>query len=93
MSKYLLFQPGVSYILSEKFNQDPLKSFFGMQRIRGGSNDNPNVVTFLKNTNTLRLQGSAALKPLRGNSQRDHKENTAPLVVDSTPLPKRARKN
>ena len=92
MVPYLLDVPGVSYVLTERFNQDPLESFFGKQRMRGGYNDNPNVKTFLKNTQSLRVQGSVALKPMRGNCRRSKgKENT--IAVDSTPLPERARKS
>ena len=40
--------PGVKYFLSEKLCQDPLESFFGNQRMHGGSNDNPNVATFVQ---------------------------------------------
>ena len=30
---------GVSFFLSEKLSQDPLESFFGIQRMRGRSNE------------------------------------------------------
>ena len=63
LTKYLLALPGVRYVLSEKFCQDPLESFFGKQRMRGGYNDNPNVQMFLKNTISLRIQGSLASNP------------------------------
>lgn len=72
-------------MLSERFCQDPLESFFGKQRYRGGFGDNPSVKEFLDNTVSLRVQGSAALEPLRGNCAR--KRPTA----DDTPLPKRRR--
>jgi len=41
MAKFLLSQPGVNFILSERFSQDPLEVFFGEQRAQGGQNDNP----------------------------------------------------
>lgn len=88
LTEYLLGLPGVRYILSEKFCQDPLESFFGKQRMRGGYNDNPNVQTFLKNTVSLRVQGSLASKPFKGNCTSREKNS---LAVDSTPLPKRRR--
>ena len=37
----LLKIPGVTYLLSEVFSQDPLERYFSKQRHRGGSNDNP----------------------------------------------------
>ena len=40
-AKQLLFVDGVDYVLSDKFNQDPLEENFGKQKARGGSNKNP----------------------------------------------------
>ena len=85
----LVSYPGVSYVLSEKLCQDPLESFFGKQRMRGGYCDNPTVQSFLKGTTSLRVQGSMATKPTRGNCRRG-KENEEE-AVDDTPLPKRKR--
>ena len=81
--------PGVQYFLSEKFCQDPLESYFGKQRYKGGRSDNPSVKEFIDNSVSLRVQGSAALEPLRGNCSR--KRQHRPLQVDETPLPKRPR--
>ena len=61
MTTLLFAVPGVRYLLSEKFTQDPLESFFGKQRYKGGWNDNPSVKEFMDNTVSLRIQGSAAL--------------------------------
>ena len=65
LTRYLLSHLGVQYFLSEKLTQDPLESFFGRQRMRGGYNENPNVQSFLYGSNSLRVQGSAALKVIR----------------------------
>ena len=35
-ARFLLQQPGVKFLLSERFCQDPLEAFFGHQRARGG---------------------------------------------------------
>ena len=35
-------------------SQDPLEKFFGCQRMRGGTHDNPSVQEFCKNTQALR---------------------------------------
>ena len=88
---YLLDFPGVKYILSEKLCQDPLESFFGKQRMRGGYSDNPTVSSFLKGTVSLRVQGSMAMKPTRGNCRRGKENNDDNEKVDDTPLPKRKR--
>ena len=86
LTKYLFTLPGVEVLLSERFNQDPLESFFGKQRQRGGGSDNPNVAQFLTGTSSLRLQRSVALQPLRGNTRRKRQSID---VADDTPLPKR----
>lgn len=88
LAQSLLALPEVSYLLSEKFCQDPIESFFGKQRGHGGRNENPSVKQFLENTNSLRMQGSAALEPLRGNCRKRAASCSAP---DNTPLPKRKR--
>ena len=89
----LLAVPNVSYVLSERFCQDPLESFFGKQRYHGGWNDNPSAKQFLENNASIRVQGSAALAPLRGNSYQSRKSSTRSPndIVDSAPLPKRRR--
>ena len=56
MTRYLLALPGVKFVLSERFFQNPLEAFFGKQRAQGGRNDNPTVQQFLKNTVSLRSQ-------------------------------------
>lgn len=89
MCKYLLKLPGAKAVLSERFNQDPLESFFGKQRSHGGHNDNPTVRDFVYNTTSLRVQGSLAKDPVRGNCRRRPRRED---VIDDIPLPKRRRK-
>ena len=60
-----LFKIGVSCFLSEKLSQDPLEKFFGCQR-QSGTNDNPTVAQFLKNTQNLRVINSICLKEVTG---------------------------
>ena len=88
LTKYLLAQTGVRFILSERFNQDPLESHFGKQRQMKGGNDNPTAAQFNFNENSLRLLGSQALAPVSGNCKR--LQNTR--EIDHTPLPKRKRR-
>lgn len=89
VTKMLLSLPGVQFLLSEKFCQDPLESYFGKQCYKGGRSDNPSVKEFIDNAVSLRVQGSAALEPLRGNCSK--KRQPGPLQVDESPLPKRPR--
>ena len=61
MAQFLLSQKEGLCLLSERFNQDPLESFFGQQRARGGRCDNPNVKNFLYNTQAIRVQRTLAI--------------------------------
>ena len=63
---YLFKIKGVSCFLSEKLSQDPLEKFFGCQR-QSGTNDNPTVAQFLKNTQNLRVINSICLHEVTGN--------------------------
>ena len=80
------------FLLSERFSQDPLENYFGKQWSRGGRNENPTVKRCLVNAAALRVQGSTAIDPVRGNCRRkrwmDIDQST---VIDSAPLPKRKR--
>ena len=89
LSTILLAVPGVQYILPEKLNQDPIERFFGKQREAGGHNDNHTVQGFCSNTVSLRVQGSAALEPVRGNCEAKKKEDS--FYELAAPLPKRKR--
>ena len=53
----LLRFPGVKYLLSEVFSQDPLERYFSRQRHRGGSNKNHSKSGPLQRYNT----GAAAV--------------------------------
>ena len=55
--RYLL-NAGMPYMLTERFNQDLVKEYFGRHRNLGRRNDNPNVYQFGYQANTIRLQRS-----------------------------------
>ena len=61
LSKSLLTSGERRFLLSKRFNQDPLEAFFGQQRARGGRCDNPTVGRFLTNTQAIRVSRSLAL--------------------------------
>ena len=86
MAKFLLSQTGVDYILSERFCQDPLEVLGGKQHAQGGRNDNPMSQQFLKNTVSIRVQGTIATDPARENNR---KQPTPQIEIDETPLPRR----
>lgn len=94
VTKYLLNLPGVEkhYVLSECFSQDPLENYFGQVRARGGRCENPTVRGCLESAQSLRVQGSLALQPVRGNSSRKRRLFPGPEHIDSEPLQKKPRK-
>ena len=75
--------------LSQRICQDPLERFFGIQRQRGGVNDNPNVAEFTKNTQAIRFMNTMChTKLFKGNCRGSEGELPA---MCSAPLPKRRR--
>ena len=64
---YLFKIKGVTHFLSEKLSQDPLEKFFGCQRQKGRSNENPMVGKFFKNTYSLRVINSINVREITGN--------------------------
>ncbi len=71
----------------------PIRLFFGCQRQRGGTGDNPSAREFYNNSQALRVVDSFCRGPVRGNCREPGKrlkENMPP--IDNTPLAKR-RKN
>ena len=78
--------PGVKVFLSEKLSQDTLEKFFGCQRQRGGTSDDPTVAEFLKNTNALRVINTVCRNVSHGNC-RANKQICDP-EKENTPLPK-----
>ena len=67
-----------------------MELFFGKRHAQGGHNDNLTVHQFLKNTVSLRIQGTVATYPTRGNCKLGFtfKDDT---TIDETPLPKRRK--
>ena len=74
--------------LSERLSQDPLENFFGCQRQRRGTGDDPTVVEFVKNTNALKVidtvcgkvSGVVSRGNCRGNKESiDEKKENTPL--------------
>ena len=64
LAPQLLKLPGVEYLLSEVFSQDPLERYFARQRHKGRSNDNPAAHQVPLNAMTL-LQQQAVYKDLK----------------------------
>ena len=51
-----LLQNGCIFILTERFCQDPVEEYFGIQKQLGRTNDNPDMKKFSYNDNTVRIQ-------------------------------------
>lgn len=87
---YILSQPGVKYFLSEKICQDPLEKYFGCQRQRGKTNDNPTVAEVFKNTDALRVIGNININSFAGNC-RGKKSSSTFVAKDTSTLQKREK--
>ena len=91
--RYLFSLPCVSgrYLLSECFSQDPLENYFGQLRSRGGFCTNPTLQSCLQSSQSIRVQGSLSMLPVRGNWSKKRRLFNEEEVVDDTPLKKRPR--
>ena len=74
--------------LSRNLCQDPLENFFGCQRQRGRSNENPSVAEFYSNTQALRVVNSLCRPSIRANC---HDQKTEPVTSSPPQKRKRAR--
>jgi hypothetical protein len=83
--RYILTKPGIDVFLSNKLCQDPLEKFFGQQRQRGRTNENPNARDFAKNMQALRVVNGVCSQ-IKGNC---HAGNNELSNDDMGPLPKR----
>lgn len=70
--------------------QDPLENFFGCQRQRGRTSDNPDVKEYYQNTQALRVVNSLCRAPVRGNCRGAHTEK-AMDENSCKPIPKRQK--
>ncbi|XP_071101730.1 uncharacterized protein [Haliotis cracherodii] len=86
-----LLDEGANFVLTHRFNQDPLEEHFSHYRQKGGANSNPTVYDVKHTMSQLRVIGSTALAPITGNitNKRGHND----IRVVHTPLTKRQRRN
>ena len=80
--------PGVESLLTQRICQDPLENFFGCQRQRGGTHDNPTSAEFEKNMQALRVVNLFARGPAKGNC-RGFTQDCIVSEKENHPLPKR----
>ena len=80
----LLRVPGVKYLLSEVFSQDPLERYFSRQRHRGGHTDNPTAYQVPYNAATL-LQQQAVYRDLKSmNVEASQADSTTRRVTTTS---------
>ena len=87
---FIFWIPGVTSFLTEKLCQDPLEKFFGIQRKKGGTNENPTVKEFSKNTQALRVINGTRTNVRRGNCRGN--KTSYDMEEESVPLPRRGQK-
>ena len=87
--EYIFKIPGVKFFLSERMSQDPLENFFGCQRQRGRTSENPTVQEFCKNTQALRVVNSVCGSVSKGNCR--GRKQPIDLEKENKPLKKRRR--
>ncbi|XP_041476452.1 uncharacterized protein LOC121424753 isoform X2 [Lytechinus variegatus] len=88
LTKELLVEDGVEYVLSEKFSQDPIEEYFSKQRHAGGSGDNPGIDQVANNMLTFQVAGAAVVASKYGNVTK----RLANDDIDQLPLPKKKKK-
>ncbi|XP_035662524.1 uncharacterized protein LOC118406544 [Branchiostoma floridae] len=91
LTKTLIQEEGVGYVLSEKFTQDPLEQHFAKQRRRCGANENPTALEFGRNEINLHILKDS-IRSVGGNCRGRAANAQAIDFTDNTPLPKRQRK-
>lgn len=64
-----------------------MEKYFGQQRQRGKTNENPNVAQFLKNAQALRVINGVCRDVVKGNCRGSATDCT--LDVENSPLPRR----
>ena len=92
-TKYLL-QSGMRYVLTEKFCQDLVEHYFGLQRACGNRSDNPNLYQFGYNDNAYRMTEKVSECKIIGNVKGgQEKKKYSWYGVTEEALPKRKKES
>ena len=97
MVRYIFTIPGVTVFFSNRLCQDSLENFFGQQRQRGRTHENPNADQFIKNSQALRVINSTCAT-IRGNCRagevdpKQKKKRHQMAIENNKPLKKRRQK-
>ena len=87
--KYLIKDAKMPYVLTERFNQDPLEAYFGAQRMFGRRNNNPSAYQVGYNANAIRLLRSTNKVEGGNTNDRNKKSKRSWSIVDDQTLEKR----
>ncbi|KAK3920014.1 Transposable element P transposase [Frankliniella fusca] len=85
--QFMLGEKNVPAIDGRMFNQDKLEQHFGILRMAGGGNDNPNLPRTLQHIQDKQMQGSAARPTKKGNT-----EISKEWIPDERAIPKKKRR-
>ena len=91
LGKILLLEDGVTFLLSEKFTQDPIEEYSSKQRRRGGCSENPTLEEFNRNVLGLNVAGDGLIQVMGGNTRGRDRE-ILKLDVHDEDLPRRRLK-
>ena len=89
--EYLFTVEGVKLFFSERLCQDPIENYFGCQRQRGGTHDNPTVKEFKENEQALRVVNSFCRPVVKGNCRGNTTLSTEQENKLTEPLPRRPK--
>ena len=83
---------GFNFLLSDKFNQDPLEEYFSKKRRRLGSNENPTLQEVNRNTLGLNVAGDDLIRVMNGNTRGRNRELIRLDIRDESALPQKRAK-
>jgi len=92
LAQELLKEDGVTFLLSEKFSQDPVDVNIARQGRSGGSNENPNLDDFEIQEVSLSLFQCGLTSDLCGNTQNKASYKRPALDGDDFPLPSKRKR-
>ena len=85
-----LFDEGADFILSENFSQDPLEEQFSAHRQISGTNENPSLAQFARQSISLNVIKSDLISDLRGNAK-GKPDDRAPIDITDIRIPRKRK--
>ena len=91
LARLLFNEETPSFLLSEKFSQDPVEEHFSKHRRRGGANENPDVQEFNRNALGIDVAGDDLIRVMTGNTRGREREDVR-TTIDNKTLPRKKTK-